>query len=43
MKNLRNICVERLTEKLFHPEWGTMDLYFWLPLQKKKGFLDMKW
>jgi hypothetical protein len=36
---MRKEVIKRLTVKLFNPDWGTMDLKFWLPLNKKK-FLD---
>ena len=37
---LKQECSRRLLEILYHPEWGTMDLKFWLAFSKKK-FLKM--
>jgi len=33
--------IARFKEVIFHKEWGTMDLKYWLPLGKK-DFLDFK-
>ena len=41
-KELRKVLVERLLNILYNPEWGTLDLKFWLALHKKK-FLKMEW
>ena len=35
-KQLRDECADRLLKILFHPEYGTMDLKFWLPYAKRK-------
>ena len=37
---LKQETSRRLLEILYHPEWGTMDLKFWLAFSKKK-FLKM--
>ena len=29
-------CAKRLLDILFNPEWGTLDLKFWLGFSKKK-------
>ena len=29
-------CAKRLLEILFHPQWGTLDLKFWLAFSKRK-------
>jgi hypothetical protein len=33
-------CSKRLLDILYNPEWGTLDLKFWLAFSKKK-FLKM--
>ena len=42
LKEIRNVLVERLLEKLYNPEWGTLDLKFWLAFHKKR-FLKFEW
>ena len=37
---LKQELARRLLEILYHPEWGTMDLKFWIAFSKKK-FLKM--
>ena len=34
-------CSKRLLDILFNPEWGTLDLKFWLAFSKRE-FLKMK-
>ena len=41
-KEIRSVLVERLMHILYNPDWGTMDLKFWLAFHKKK-FLKMEW
>uniref|UniRef100_A0A7S3JA92 Actin-related protein 2/3 complex subunit 3 n=1 Tax=Euplotes harpa TaxID=151035 RepID=A0A7S3JA92_9SPIT len=42
LKEIREVLVQRLLDKLYNPEWGTIDLKFWLGLYKKR-FLKMEW
>ena len=40
LKQAREECAIRLLNILYHPEYGTMDLKFWLAFSKRK-FLKM--
>ena len=42
LKTLRKELCGRLMDKLYNPEWGTLDLKFWVGLYKH-DFLGMKW
>ena len=36
MKHLKQETAKRLLEKLYNPQWGTLDLKFWLAFSKRK-------
>ena len=36
LKQLKEECMFRLFNKLYNPEYGTMDLKYWLAFAKKK-------
>ena len=40
LMQLKAECSKRLLDILFNPQWGTLDLKFWLAYSKKK-FLKM--
>lgn len=41
LKQVKVETIRRFHDVIFNPEWGTMDLRYWLPLGKK-DFLDFK-
>ena len=41
MAQAKQECAQRLMNILYHPQWGTLDLKFWLGFQKKK-FLKLE-
>ena len=41
MKQLKQECAKRLMDILYNPQWGTLDLKFWLGFSKKK-FLKLE-
>ena len=41
LKMMKIETVKRFKDVIFNPEWGTMDLKYWLPLGKR-DFMDFK-